>query len=391
MTLRSQYNTAIAKTSPFPLSLEITSARGANLYGIDEKKYLDFISGIGVSNLGHHHPDIIQAIHDQADLFLHTMVYGEHIQAPQVLLADLLTSQLPPSLNQVYFHSSGTEAIEAAMKLARKLSGRPTLISCTNAYHGSTQGALSLMSNEYFTSAFRPLIPGIQFLDPEKPDFELLTGQTACMVMELIKSEEGCKPLSKEFVQQVAAICKAKNILLVIDECQTGFGRTGELFAFRGYDITPDILVLGKALGGGMPLGAFITDKAIMDNLTHSPVLGHITTFGGHPVCCAAGLAAFSYLTESQCYLDAIEKSLLFQKLLNHPKIKSVSGKGLLLAVEFESEDYCLQVIRQCIEHGLFTDWFLFAPQCLRIAPPLTISNQLIERSCEIILNVLNN
>lgn len=381
----------VGQTSQAPLALQLQRAEGCFLYDTDGKEYIDLISGIAVCNIGHNHPEINEAIIKQVGQYSHTMVYGELVQSPQTLFAQKLAAHLPSTLNCTYFVNSGAEAIEGAMKLAKRTTGKTQMVALTNAYHGSTQGALSLMSNEYFTSAFRPLIPGIQFLDPEKPDFELLTGQTACMVMELIKSEEGCKPLFKEFVQQVAAICKAKNILLVIDECQTGFGRTGELFAFRGYDITPDILVLGKALGGGMPLGAFIADKAIMDNLTHSPVLGHITTFGGHPVCCAAGLAAFSYLTESQCYLDAIEKSLLFQKLLNHPKIKSVSGKGLLLAVEFESEDYCLQVIRQCIEHGLFTDWFLFAPQCLRIAPPLTISNQLIERSCEIILNVLNN
>lgn len=381
----------VAQTSRAPLAIQLQRAEGCFLYDSDGKEYIDLISGIAVCNLGHNHPAISEAIINQVGQYSHTMVYGELVQSPQTLFAQKLAAHLPTTLNCTYFVNSGAEAIEGAMKLAKRTTGRNQMVALTNSYHGSTQGALSLMSNEYFTSVFRPLIPGIKFIDPEKPDFDLLTNQTACMVMELIKSEEGCKQLQKEFVQQIAAICKQKGIMLIVDECQTGFGRTGDLFAFSSYEITPDILVLGKALGGGMPLGAFIADRTVMYNLTHSPVLGHITTFGGHPVSCAAGLAAFNFLTESRCYLEANEKNLLFHKLLKHPKIKSVSGKGLLLAVEFESEDYCLQVIRQCIEHGLFTDWFLFAPNCLRIAPPLTISNQLIERSCEIILNVLNN
>lgn len=391
MNHRQVFLQHVAQTSQAPIAMHIQRAEGCYLYDAEGKEYIDLISGIAVCNLGHNHPAINEAIIKQVGNYSHTMVYGELIESPQTLFAQKLAAHLPATLNCTYFVNSGAEAIEGAMKLAKRTTGRNQMVVLTNAYHGSTQGALSLMSNEYFTSAFRPLIPGIKFIDPEKPDYDLLTNQTACMVMELIKAEEGCKPLQQEFVQQIAAICKQKGIMLIVDECQTGFGRTGDLFVFSSYKITPDILVLGKALGGGMPLGAFIADRVVMDNLTHSPVLGHITTFGGHPVSCAAGLAAFNFLTESRCYLEATEKNLLFHKLLKHPKIKSVSGKGLLLAVEFESEDYCLQVIRQCIEHGLFTDWFLFAPNSLRIAPPLTISNQLIERSCEIILNALNN
>ena len=381
----------VAQTSQSPLALHIVRADGCFLYDDKGKEYIDLIAGISVCNLGHNNAVINEAIRQQLENYSHIMVYGELIESPQTLFASLLATHLPQDLNCTYFVNSGTEAIEGAMKLAKRTNGRNEIVALTNSYHGSTQGSLSLMSNEYFSSAFRPLIPGIKFIDPSNPDYDVLNENTSCIIMELVKSEEGCKPLTHDFVNNVMRICREKNILLVVDECQTGLGRTGKLFAFEHYSIVPDILVLGKAFGGGMPLGAFIASKKIMDNLTHNPVLGHITTFGGHPVCCAAGMAAFRQLTEQKLYETVKEKEILFRKLLKHPKIKSVCGTGLLLAVEFESEKVCLDTIRKCIENGLFTDWFLFAPHCLRIAPPLTISSQLIERSCEILLNILNN
>ncbi len=381
----------VAQTSQAPLALHIVRADGCFLYDDKGKEYIDLIAGISVCNLGHNNSAINEAVKKQIEQYSHIMVYGELIESPQTLFASLLASHLPPNLNCTYFVNSGTEAIEGAMKLAKRTTGRNEIVALTNSYHGSTQGSLSLMSNEYFSSAFRPLIPGVKFIDPTKPDFDVLNENTSCIIMELVKAEEGCKPLTYDFVNNVVRICREKNILLVVDECQTGLGRTGKSFAFENYDIIPDILVLGKALGGGMPLGAFISSKKTMDKLTHNPVLGHITTFGGHPVCCAAGMAAFAQLTEQKLYDNVEVKEMLFRKLLKHPKIKSVSGKGLLLALEFESEKVCLDTIRKCIDNGLFTDWFLFAPNCLRIAPPLTISNQLIERSCEILLNALND
>ena len=381
----------VAQTSQSPLALHIVRADGCFLYDDKGKEYIDLIAGISVCNLGHNNFAINEAIRKQIEHYSHIMVYGELIESPQTLFASLLAAHLPPNLNCTYFVNSGTEAIEGAMKLAKRTTARNEIVALTNAYHGSTQGSLSLMSNEYFSSAFRPLIPGIKFIDPSTPDFTVLNENTACIILELIKAEEGCKPLTQDFVNHIVRICREKNILLVVDECQTGLGRTGKRFAFEHYDIVPDILVLGKALGGGMPLGAFITSKATMDNLTHNPVLGHITTFGGLPVCCAAGMAAFSQLTEQKLYDSVEEKEILFRELLKHPKIKSVAGKGLLLSIELESEKVCLNTIRKCIEKGLFTDWFLFAPNCLRVAPPLTISHQLIERSCEILLNALND
>ena len=273
----------VAQTSPSPLALHIEKAEGCFLYDSDGKKYIDLISGISVCNLGHNHPLVKEAIKNQLDKYMHIMVYGELIESPQTQLAKLLDELLPPQLNCTYFVNSGAEAVEGAMKLAKRFTGRNEIIAFKNAYHGSTQGALSLMSDEYFTSAFRPLLPGIKFIDRQKPDLNLISPQTACVILELVKGEEGCKVLPQELVQSVAKRCRENGALLIIDECQTGIGRTGSLFAFEEYAIQPDVIILGKALGGGMPLGAFVSSKEIMSVLTHNPVLGHLTTFGGHP------------------------------------------------------------------------------------------------------------
>ncbi|MBK6815046.1 MAG: aspartate aminotransferase family protein [Saprospiraceae bacterium] len=392
MTLRSQYNTAIAKTSPFSLGLEITSARGANLYGIDEKKYLDFISGIGVSNLGHHHPDIIQAIHDQADLFLHTMVYGEHIQAPQVLLADLLTSQLPPSLNQVYFHSSGTEAIEAAMKLARKLSGRPTLISCTNAYHGSTYGAMSLMSDETKTNPYGPLVPEIEHIVfNDISSLDVLNDQVAAVILEVVQAEAGIYVPTAEFLKALRSSCDTYGILLIIDEIQSAMGRTGSLFAFSSYDLVPDVLVLGKSFGGGLPLSAVIADYEKMRSLAEDPPLTHMTTFGGHPLSCAAGLASLKILLASDIIHQSRLKAERFIEKINHPLIKELRPTGgLWMAIDFQDAELVQKLIPLAQEGGLLIDWFLFNDSSIRIAPPLTITDMELDEAADILINALD-
>lgn len=380
----------VAQTSPSPLALHIEKAEGCFLYDSDGKKYIDLISGISVCNLGHNHPLVKEAIKNQLDKYMHIMVYGELIESPQTQLAKLLDELLPPQLNCTYFVNSGAEAVEGAMKLAKRFTGRNEIIAFKNAYHGSTQGALSLMSDEYFTSAFRPLLPGIKFIDRQKPDLNLISPQTACVILELVKGEEGCKVLPQELVQSVAKRCRENGALLIIDECQTGIGRTGSLFAFEEYAIQPDVIILGKALGGGMPLGAFVSSKEIMSVLTHNPVLGHLTTFGGHPVSCAAAYASLKEIAESKIYLKAKEKEKLFRKMLQHEKILSISGKGLLLAVEFDTAQSCKKYIDAFVQEGVFTDWFLFAPQSMRIAPPLNITDDIIQHSCEIILNCLD-
>ncbi len=380
----------VAQTSSSPLALHIEKAEGCFLYDSDGKKYIDLISGISVCNLGHNHPLLKEAIKNQLDKYMHIMVYGELIESPQTQLAKLLDELLPPQLNCTYFVNSGAEAVEGAMKLSKRFTGRNEIIAFKNAYHGSTQGALSLMSDEYFTSAYRPLLPGIKFIDRQNPDLNLITHQTACVILELVKGEEGCKVLPQELVQSVAKRCKETGALLIIDECQTGIGRTGSLFAFEEYAIQPDVIILGKALGGGMPLGAFVSSKEIMSVLTHNPVLGHLTTFGGHPVSCAAAYASLNEIAESKIYLKAKEKENLFRKMLQHEKILSISGKGLLLAVEFDTAQSCKKNIDAFVKEGVFTDWFLFAPQSMRIAPPLNIPDEIIQHSCEIILNCLN-
>jgi acetylornithine/N-succinyldiaminopimelate aminotransferase len=380
----------LAQTSPAPLGLEILRAEGCYLYDAAGVAYLDLIGGISVCNTGHRHPRVVQAIKDQTDRYLHLLVYGELIQSPQVQYASLLAALLPPSLNCVYFTNSGAEATEGAMKLAKRLTGRVEMVAFSQSYHGSTQGALSVIGDEYWRNAFRPLIPGIYHEEYNSAAaLDRITERTACVIAETVQAERGVFVPEAAWMQALRARCDEVGALLILDEIQTGFGRTGNLWGFTGYDVEPDIVLLGKALGGGMPLGAFVADRGKMWALTGGPVLGHITTFGGHPVSCAAGLASMRVLLEEDWIGRVPAKEALFRRLLVHPTIKDMRSCGLLIALEFESEAKNREVIDACIRRGLLTDWFLFAPQCLRIAPPLSITEEEIERACGIILECL--
>jgi acetylornithine/N-succinyldiaminopimelate aminotransferase len=390
MNQRELFFQHLAQTSPTPLAMEIVKAEGTELWDAAGKKYLDMIGGISVCNTGHRHPKVVDAIKKQADQYLHLLVYGEFIQSPQVQYAKLLTHHLPPSLNSVYFTNSGAEAVEGAMKLAKRVTGRTEIIAFKESYHGSTQGALSIMGDEQWRNAFRPLLPGIRHLEyNDDRATDHISTQTACVVMEIIQSERGVYSSTVDWMRKIRKKCDEQGALLVFDEIQTGFGRTGSWWAFEQLSCIPDILLLGKALGGGLPLGAFIAQKEHMDTLTHHPVLGHITTFGGHPLSCAAGMASMKLLEEERWIRDVSIKEALFKKLLVHPLIRAIRTKGLLIAVEFESFDINKRVIDACIQDGLLTDWFLFAPQCMRIAPPLTISEEEIALACNVILAVL--
>ena len=391
ITQRHLFFNHLAQTSKTPLALEIEKAEGVYVVDISGKKYLDLISGISVSNVGHRHPKVIAAIHKQLDSYLHLMVYGEYIQSTQVQLAKLLCDHLPSNLGSVYFVNSGSEAIEGAMKLAKRCTRRTEIISFKNAYHGSTQGCLSIMGNEEFKNAFRPLLPDIKQITFNKiDDLKEITERTACVVVETIQGEAGAIVPEKEFLEKLSKRCKEVGTLLVADEVQCGFGRTGKLFAFEHYNFIPDILCIAKGMGGGMPIGAFISSKEIMDTLTHNPSLGHITTFGGHPVSCAASLATLTILLEEKLIEQVDAKELLFLKLLKHPKIKSIKGKGLLLSVEFESFEQNKRIIDKCIQKGVITDWFLFNASAMRIAPPLTITEEEILFACKIILESID-
>jgi acetylornithine/N-succinyldiaminopimelate aminotransferase len=386
MNQRDLFFQHLGQTSPAPLGLEIIRAEGVYLYDVSGKKYLDAIGGISVCNTGHRHPEVVRAIKDQADRYLHVLVYGELIQSPQVDYAHFLAQHLPEKLQSVFFTNSGTEATEGAMKLAKRFTGRTEIVGFEYSYHGSTQGALSIMGDEYWRNAFRPLLPGISHLRYNNmADLDQITIKTACVMAETVQAENGVIKPSKEWIQTLRKKCDETGTLLVLDEIQVGFGRTGSLWGFEQYGIVPDILLLGKALGGGLPLGAFIATKTIMDSFTEQPVLGHITTFGGHPLSCAAGLAAMKVLLKEKLIVFVAEKEKLFHKLLVHPSIKTVRSAGLLIAVEFENFETNKRVIDSCIREGLLTDWFLFASNCLRIAPALTISISEIEEICRII------
>ena len=387
MNQRELFYKHIAQTSPSPLALEIVKAEGVTLYDEDGKEYIDLIGGISVANTGHRHPKVIEAIQKQLDAYLHIMVYGEFIESPQTRYAQLLTDHLPAALNTVYFTNSGAEATEGAMKLSKKVTNRTQIIAFNNSYHGSTQGALSVMGSETWRNAFRPLLPGVLHLEYNSPDsLKEITDQTACVIAETVQAEAGIIVPSIEWMKALHKKCNETGTLLILDEIQTGFGRTGDLWGFNHFEIVPDILLLGKALGGGMPLGAFIADKKLMQSLTDNPILGHITTFGGHPVCCAAGLAAMNVLLNEQMINGVESKEKLFRSLLIHPKIKTIRSFGLWLAVEFDSFETARKTVDKCIEHGVLTDWFLFASNCLRISPPLVISNKQIITCSEIIL-----
>ena len=391
MTNRQLFLNHVGQTSEAPLSLEIVKAEGCKLFDVDGTEYIDLIGGISVCNVGHRHPKVIDAIKKQLDDYLHIMVYGELVQSPQVQYATLLTQYLPGSLNSVFFTASGSEATEGAMKLAKRFKNRTQIISFKNSYHGSTQGALSVMGSEYWQQAFRPLLPDIFQMNYNSfEDLENITTRTACVIAETIQAEAGVLVPQNGWLKALRKKCDETGTLLVLDEIQCGFGRNGTLWAFKQFDVVPDILLLGKALGGGMPLGAFVADKKIMDCFTHDPVLGHINTFGGHPVCCAAGLAAFNVLLNEKL-IDGIKvKEQLFLSLLKHSKIKAVRSCGLMMAVEFENFDMNKKVIDALIAAGVFADWFLFAANCLRIVPPLTMSEEEITIACKKVIKVLD-
>jgi len=391
LSQRQLFLNHIAQTSETPLALEIEKAEGVYLFDTSGKRYLDLISGISVSNVGHRHPKVVTAIKEQVDKYMHTMVFGEYIQNPQVKLAKHLADNLPSNLSSVYFVNSGSEAIEGAMKLAKRFTGRTEIISFKNAYHGSTHGSLSIMGNEEFKNAFRPLLPDTKQLEFNNPsDFSQITERTACVVVETIQGEAGAIVPQNDFLKKLSIHCKSVGALLVVDEIQCGFGRTGKLFSFEHYNFVPDILCLAKGMGGGMPIGAFISSKEIMNTLTNNPVLGHITTFGGHPVCCAAADATLSVLLEEKIMDEVEAKEQLFRSLLKHPKIKSIKGKGLLLSLEFESYEQNKSIIDKCIEKGVITDWFLFNSDSMRIAPPLIITEEEIQLACKAIVDSIN-
>jgi len=382
----------VAQTSPSPLAFDIAKAEGCLLYDVNGKEYIDLIGGISVANIGHRHPKVIEAIKKQLDAYMHVMVYGEFIESPQVQYAKLLANNLPSSLNSIYFTNSGAEAIEGSMKLAKRLTNRTQIIAFKNSYHGSTQGALSIIGDEYWRNAFRPLLPDILHLEYNSfGSLNEISERTACVIAETVQAEAGIIVPSKTWMQALRKKCTETGTLLVLDEIQAGFGRTGKLWGFENFEIVPDVLILGKALGGGMPLGAFIAGKKLMDAFTENPILGHITTFGGHPVCCAAGLTAMKVLLEEKI-IDSIKpKEALFRSLLIHKRIKEIRSFGLWMAVEFDSFETNKKIIDICIVSGLMTDWFLFASQGLRISPPLIISEGQIKKTCKIILQACDN
>jgi acetylornithine/N-succinyldiaminopimelate aminotransferase len=391
LTNRQIFLNHIGQTSPTPLALEIIKAEGCKLYDVDGKEFIDLIGGISVCNVGHGNKKVIGAINKQMNDYLHVMVNGELVLSPQTNYAKLLIDNLPASLNSVFFTASGTEATEGAMKLAKRYTGRTQIAAFNNSYHGSTQGSLSIIGSEYWRNAFRPLLPDVLHLTFNSfESLESITEKTACVVAETIQAEAGVLVPEKKWVQALRKKCDDTGTLLILDEIQCGFGRNGSLWAFEQFDITPDVLLLGKALGGGMPLGAFIADKKVMDCLTNNPVLGHINTFGGHPVCCAAGFAALQFLLDNKIVETVFEKEKLFLENLQSKKIKNIRSCGLMIALEFENFEENKKVINALIDNGVFTDWFLFAPECLRIVPPLTISKEEILEACGIINKVLS-
>ncbi len=391
LTQRQLFLQHNAQTSPEPLMLEFVRAKGVYIYDSADKKHLDLIAGIGVSNVGHCHPAIVKAIQEQAETYMHLMVYGEYVQTPQVNFAKALADILPESLSCTYFLNSGTEAVEGAMKLAKRYTGRKGFIACRNAYHGSTQGAESLMESDFYSSGYGPFLPHVSFIDHNKlADLDLITEDVAAVFIEPIQGEAGIRVADLNYMKSLRARCNETKTLLIFDEIQSGFGRSGKMFAFEHYDIVPDVLLLAKGIGGGMPIGAFISSLEIMSVLSHTPILGHMTTFGGHPVCCAAGLATLRFLVDEKVVEEVEQKGELFKTLLQHPAIKEIRGKGLMLAVEFESFETNKKIIDACILDGVLSDWFLHCSNSMRIAPPLIISKEEIEEACAIILKNVN-
>ena len=376
----------VGQTSDFPLQLDIERAKGIYMYDTAGKSYIDLISGVSVSNVGHLHPKIVQAVKDQADKYMHLMVYGEYIQSPQVEFANKISQFLPANLDSTYFVNSGSEAIEGALKLAKRYTGRTEIIAYDNAYHGSTHGALSVMGNEEFKNAFRPLLPDIKHIRfNEVSDLNLITEKTACVLIEPVQGEAGIRLPQNDYLKKLREKCNETGALLIYDEIQTGFGRTGSLFAVHEFGVIPDIMTIAKGMGGGMPIGAFISSQEIMSSFKTNPILGHITTFGGHPVSCAAACASLDVLIEEKIVEDVKRKGELFKKYLNHSAIKEIRGTGLFMAVELEDFTQVKNVIDNAIKHGLVTDWFLFHDSAFRIAPPLIINDQQIKDACDIL------
>lgn len=390
LSQKQLFLTHVAQTSPSPLALEIVSANGIYLKDSSGRQYIDLISGISVSNIGHCHPEVVEAIKKQAETYMHLMVYGEYVQNPQVQLAKELTDLLPANLNAVYFVNSGAEATEGAMKLAKRYTGRSEIISFKHGYHGSTQGALSIMGSEEFKTSFRPLLPDVRVIEfNREEDLAYITSKTACVIIEPIQGEAGIIAARQSFLEKLRKRCTETQTLLIFDEIQTGFGRTGTLFAFESFNVIPDVLLLAKGMGGGMPIGTFIASKEIMNSLTHNPVLGHITTFGGHPVCCAAALANLRVLVRDNLPSRAKEIEVILKKELKNSKIYELRVQGAMAAIDFGNETTNMQTIAKCIEGGVITDWFLFNTQSMRIAPPLIISDEELKEACNYIISCI--
>jgi len=382
----------VAQVSPKPMDLEIVKAQGIYLYDVTGKSYIDFISGISVSNVGHCHPNVVKAIQQQAETNMHLMVYGEYVQSPQIQLAKALTDLLPENLNSVFYTNSGTEATEGALKLAKRVTGRTEIICFTNAYHGSSHGSLSVMGNEEFKQAFRPLLPDVKILEYNSIEevHKHISSKTACVIIEPVQSETGYTVASNAFLKAIREKCSEHGALFILDEIQNGFGRSGTFFAFEQTDIVPDILLLAKGMGGGLPIGCFISSQKLLNEFTHNPVLGNINTFGGNAVCCAASLACLQTIQSEELLKDIEHKSNLIRSLLIHPAIKKIKGKGLMLSLDFEDVDLNFKIIETCIKNGLIVDWFLFNSHSMRIAPPLVITDNEIKMACDIILRSIS-
>lgn len=380
-----------AQTTPFAAGFEVEKAEGSYIYGKDGNAYLDFVAGVSANTLGHSHPKVVNAIKEQADRYLHVMVYGEYAQEKPVALCQLLAEATPAPLEVTYLVNSGAEAIDGALKLAKRYTGREEIISMKNSYHGNTHGALSVSGNEFHKREFRPLLPMISFLEfNNEEEFSKITEKTACVIAETIQGAAGFLTPSQNYFKNLKKRCEEVGALLILDEIQPGFGRTGKLFSFEHYDMVPDILVMGKGMGGGVPVGAFMSSVEIMKSLQHSPKLGHITTFGGNPLIAAASYATLKEVLDSGLMNEVNEKEALFRELLVHPKIKKVNGRGLMLAVELESPDYTLKVAKRCMEKGLIVFWQLYRNEFMRISPPLTLTQNEIRKGCQIILQALD-
>ncbi len=380
-----------AQTSPYPLALEISYAKGSYVYDTSEKAYLDFIAGVSANTLGHNHPKISEAIKNQVDSYTHVMVYGEFIQQPQLDVCKQLVAHLPKPLETVYITNSGTEATEGALKLAKRVTGKSEIIAAKNGYHGNTQGSMSVCGAEEQNSAFRPLIPGVRFIEfNNEVDIDKISSKTAAVILETIQGGAGFIEPKNDYLKKVKNKCEKVGALLILDEIQSGIGRTGKFFGFENYKVVPDIIVVGKGLGGGMPIGAFIASNAHMSLLKQHPKLGHITTFGGHPVIAAAANATLTELFSSDLMEETLQKEVLFRKLLIHPLITEIRGKGLMLAVMVKSDEIASKVILNCLEKGLLLFWLLFEGSAIRITPPLTISEDEICKGCTIIIDSLN-